>query len=925
MRIISKPNLRKLTEKGKQQKAKKQALVQELRNRRVLKKDDEFPKKADEKEVPKRDTSKLVVAPQKNVTKEEPSVSQRPTRKTKEAAAIYMEILGHKLVSEGKNDDDNVSIDSFPELPNVRRTEQRENELKARAKVNDKKGSVSKSELSNEKSKIKESKSVKVSETVKKISPEQKIMTRNKSQLLQIESKTNKIDTKMNLLNEAKATKSRNRRIELEAIKASMIKAYDTSSDSEGSFEENIIPKVKKLRGKESYRAAKATDSGTKQIKEKSNKIDIETAVKTDVITDKSIDPDKIESNFNDSDEEPLSKFTLVKSSSSIKSNVSTPKKLTIDLNRKTGKDTKPVISCKKERQSESNSVEKPKRECTKKPHSYLFSSSDDDEKYFHGFVETSSERKLKNIKNESEYPIPIVASADLLRKDVGKRFGKGKVNMSNEQIEKWLKDSAMAGSSMKTEDDEMIKYGDSIPTETTFDLNLMCTINTDNLRSSILTETDIVKHIEKRNLKTEIKQKPPESPSSSSTSVSPLKQTPLRPVPLAKPYSNDRKPIFRKERQVVPNVKAFSASNECSVYAFGEENEDTISTPFRRPMRRPSSTATSRSEDDSCKQEDSNKSSGKFRMPINKPDTLKIANKQEVSLLLSTDDSASTSIAVQVNLESSEPVAESINLESGTPTETAENNEQLFYIPLQPAKQTSSQLIQGVTVKLGTELTTGANQRVVMRAKLVTQSPGTSQQTSKMCPPVHALQKHKSSEKIGLKMPITPKSVERNSETSEDSKYKVPSSPSASSSSSAKICSRRQSAKPKTRAFEVLTPVSVNEFPSVEGPAQIVEAPTFHPNDKEFQDPIEYIEKIRQTAEQFGICRIVPPSNFKPECKVSDDMRFTAYNQYVHKMLHRWGPNFKELMAIQKYLETQNITLTHPPWVSVYLVQLND
>lgn len=44
--------------------------------------------------------------------------------------------------------------------------------------------------------------------------------------------------------------------------------------------------------------------------------------------------------------------------------------------------------------------------------------------------------------------------------------------------------------------------------------------------------------------------------------------------------------------------------------------------------------------------------------------------------------------------------------------------------------------------------------------------------------------------------------------------------------------------------------------------------------------------------------------------------MRFTAYNQYVHRMLHRWGPNVKEMMAIKKYLATQSITLTHPPWV---------
>lgn len=45
---------------------------------------------------------------------------------------------------------------------------------------------------------------------------------------------------------------------------------------------------------------------------------------------------------------------------------------------------------------------------------------------------------------------------------------------------------------------------------------------------------------------------------------------------------------------------------------------------------------------------------------------------------------------------------------------------------------------------------------------------------------------------------------------------------------------------------------------------ARLVEAPTFHPTEKDFQDPLEYIDKIRPIAEKFGICRVVPPPNFK-------------------------------------------------------------
>lgn len=44
--------------------------------------------------------------------------------------------------------------------------------------------------------------------------------------------------------------------------------------------------------------------------------------------------------------------------------------------------------------------------------------------------------------------------------------------------------------------------------------------------------------------------------------------------------------------------------------------------------------------------------------------------------------------------------------------------------------------------------------------------------------------------------------------------------------------------------------------------------------------------------------------------------MRFTAYNQYVHKMMNRWGPNVREMMAMKKYLETQSIVLSNPPLI---------
>ena len=107
----------------------------------------------------------------------------------------------------------------------------------------------------------------------------------------------------------------------------------------------------------------------------------------------------------------------------------------------------------------------------------------------------------------------------------------------------------------------------------------------------------------------------------------------------------------------------------------------------------------------------------------------------------LKSGSTSSTSIAVQVNLDSEAvpevQLQEPGSMECSTQTDVAEEEEDdseghLFYIPLQqppagkggPLAAPSQQLIQGVAVKLGTEGPNGPNQRVIMRAKLVTKPP---------------------------------------------------------------------------------------------------------------------------------------------------------------------------------------------------------
>lgn len=237
------------------------------------------------------------------------------------------------------------------------------------------------------------------------------------------------------------------------------------------------------------------------------------------------------------------------------------------------------------------------------------------------------------------------------------------------------------------------------------------------------------------------------------------------------------------------------------------------------------------------------------------------------------------------------------------------ESNVHLHSVNFKSNRQTP-RVVQNASMRPPADNASGAKQKSLLNSPAATITKTSSDKASISS---YSPCKPKSVERSTSKPSAASKHIDKSFETSDDTKYKVPCLPTANSACNSKI--RRHSAKLKARV-EICMPVNMTEFPSVDVPAQIVEAPTFYPNDKEFQDPIEYIEKIRQRAEKFGICRIIPPNNFKPECKVSDDMRFTAYNQYVHKMLYRWGPNFKELEAIRKYLKTQNISLTQPPWV---------
>ncbi|XP_050381077.1 putative lysine-specific demethylase JMJ16 [Argentina anserina] len=72
-----------------------------------------------------------------------------------------------------------------------------------------------------------------------------------------------------------------------------------------------------------------------------------------------------------------------------------------------------------------------------------------------------------------------------------------------------------------------------------------------------------------------------------------------------------------------------------------------------------------------------------------------------------------------------------------------------------------------------------------------------------------------------------------------------------------------------------------------------IQDAPVFRPTEEEFKDTLKYIASIRPKAEPYGICRIVPPSSWRPPCplkekNVWETSKFATRVQRVDKLQNR-------------------------------------
>ena len=372
--------------------------------------------------------------------------------------------------------------------------------------------------------------------------------------------------------------------------------------------------------------------------------------------------------------------------------------------------------------------------------------------------------------------------------------------------------------------------------------------------------------------------------------------------------------------------MKPIDVEDHSSPYAFDFENSEDLAVPFRKtssPLKPPS--MIKKSLAGPVKEHADLKPTGSSKK-LSKQDSAK-------PTVVSPDKPLEIKCDMAKSVDDIKP-PDNVDLDA-----SSSDNETTYFIPLQNSTGQSF----GVAVKLGTDGPSGPNQKVIMTAKLVT-SPNAAPTKAKilggkttetpvpsndgMLSPSQSTstptKDANTSRKI--RMPnASPVAPNRMLEDGDGHLHSSPAKPrmrramspdsGRSSGSQAKESGSISGQTGKKRPMCLLGQVSTgHRFPRLGQHAEMMEAPTFRPTEAEFKDPLRYIQKIRSYAEQFGMCRIVPPKSFKPECNVDDDMRFTAYNQYINRMLSRWGPNAKETAAIKKYLETQNVdTRAHP------------
>ena len=673
------------------------------------------------------------------------NLCRRPTRKTKEAAAVYMEILGRKLVSPDL-ENDNISMDSFPELPNTRKTTQAENEVKIKVKQ-----PVTKATTKNKESKItsihstsnkrldktktnkidfKSKRLIRVQKYCEIDTDEESVSSNETSNIRPVtrrslgklnkpvnrylRSSTKNVTTRMEIQNninmKSKSQVQHNIKFNKEkfvmkrkreqssksllekdnGLKQKEIK--NTIAENTDSDEETLGMLLNKLKKKKD-------DNEQKEIVNKNSNRDVEDK------TEQSVNENFVKTDLSkiSDDEESFRGFTK-KAISKVLNSCQTHVNVNLLATKKTndkletakmedGQNTNVTKHVDKELSSNEPLLSINSSSVLNISENQHFQKSEKDKSELSDEIE--KEISTKDIKNECHHKTEI-SSTNVIDMSLSTlHVRKEKVNMSTEQIEKWLTESSLAKEESKLEMENVstFKYDacekKADVSHLSISTKIQHLVRPVNVTLSKLAEKASVKDrvstynkyapIIAGELQPDIKQQnefsntcinkqstnlkdinkgrtinsnkdscPGEEGDSTlksdqnSIDTSNEKKIPTEKKTIFQP----RKPFLPKVKErktVTPNANAFSPENESSVYAFESDTEIPVNTPFRRKARdsnKPNVICNLPETDSDKIKNNANKSennTNKFDNNINKFDNN--ANKSENNINVSVNE----------------------------------------------------------------------------------------------------------------------------------------------------------------------------------------------------------------------------------------------------------------------------------------------